>query len=189
MAIHKLKKHISNSFTVVDNETFMAISAEDGLAAAIWVYLQSKPEDWIVRPADVQRHFKIGRKSYYARLKVLRAHGVYWNTSDTGPDGKFRNGVIHVSAVPVMVAGKEDEPSDPEGHPVESDKNCQEPSAPEGHPGDPNRYTGKGESGSGAPLQKKDYLQKKDSTKSGKATRDMSLDEMLSWRPDRGFTS
>ena len=170
MPIEKLKKHQSNKFVVVDTDTFNAISRVDGLAASIWVYLQAKPEDWIVRPTDVQQHFGIGRKSYFARLRVLRDFGVYWNTSDKSDDGKFRNGTIHVSSVPVMTSNL---PSAPKGHPGD----------PKGHRGDPNRYTGKGDSRKRAPLQKKESLQKKDIQKGkGRKTRDVPLSEFLNDR-------
>ena len=201
MPIHKhdrIKHHNRPAFTPVDNETFLAISAVDGLAAAIWVYLLSKPEDWIIRPTDVQRHFNIGKDSYYARLKVLRNFGVYWNTRSTSADGRFQNGVIHVSYRPHMAT---ELPSAPKGHtdnlPIPDNP---EPGPENPEPGPGYRYTGKPESGKRAPLLKKDSLQKKDSTKSAsppkkvnkidsRKSRDIPLSEMLidtSWAGDSG---
>lgn len=55
MPIQRLKKF--NNFTAIPNATVTAIGQSDALA--IWVYLMTKPDDWVIRRADIPAVFKI----------------------------------------------------------------------------------------------------------------------------------
>lgn len=157
--IHKLQKHESDAFTVVDNETFRAICAVDAVAAAIWVYLQGKPNDWIVRAADVQRACSIGRDRYRKACKVLKEIGVFWITQPRDESGLVFGTVIHVSCKPVMVSDwQTPENTGPEHREPEKPS----PGSTEGLK---NRRSVLPTVGESVPLQKKDSLQKKDITK------------------------
>lgn len=60
-------------YTTVSNVAIELIRNVDALA--IWLYLQSKPESWIVRAADVQKHFDIGRDKYRKAMAYLAELG------------------------------------------------------------------------------------------------------------------
>jgi hypothetical protein len=81
-------------YTTLPNKTVDAIKDTDALA--IWVYLQSKPEGWIVRSTDIQRHFGIGRDRYRKSMRYLSCMGIvsYVKARDEG--GHLSGTDIHV---------------------------------------------------------------------------------------------
>lgn len=175
--IHKLQKHIDDPFTRIHNESFNLIG--DPVAAAIWVYLMMKPDDWTVRRADVCNRFGIGRDRYRKALSCLRQLGLLWTTEAHNADGKLAGRVTHVSAVPVMIGAKDWHQEQ------ESNRGPENPSF--GTEGLKNRPSEKPNVGKSGPLQTKELLQTKDSYKgenANKSTRAMTLSEMIN---DRGW--
>ena len=80
MAIQKdtpatLKK-VGGSYVVLPNDSMSLI--RDPVSMAIWAYLLSKPESWVVRNAEIQERFDIGRDKTTASLSHLRDLGLVW---------------------------------------------------------------------------------------------------------------
>lgn len=81
MAIQKdtpatLKK-VGGSYVVLPNDSMSLI--RDPVSMAIWAYLLSKPESWVVRNAEIQERFDIGRDKTTASLSHLRDLGLVWD--------------------------------------------------------------------------------------------------------------
>ncbi len=72
--ITKLRK-IDNGFEIIDRNTIQEIT--NSAALAIWVYLQSKPEDWSVSEKEILSHFDFGRDRYLSAMRYLRDIGLY----------------------------------------------------------------------------------------------------------------
>jgi uncharacterized phage protein (TIGR02220 family) len=68
MSIVKIRKPLG-PFEVIDKASIESI--RDPVALAVWVYLRSKPEGWIVRETDVREHFDLGRDRYRAAVRYL----------------------------------------------------------------------------------------------------------------------
>jgi len=62
-------KNKSISFTVLQTEVIVRLKNSD--AIAIWAYLCSKPNDWIVRKTDILDTFGIGETRYSRAMKIL----------------------------------------------------------------------------------------------------------------------
>jgi len=76
MPIHKLETHQSDiHYFMLSREVVQAVDNPDALA--IWCYLQSKPQNWIVLEDQVRTHFDIGRSKYLKAMKCLRIAGLY----------------------------------------------------------------------------------------------------------------
>ena len=81
MAIQKdtpatLKK-VGGSYVVLPNDSMALI--RDPVSLAIWAYLLSKPESWVVRNAEIKERFGIGRDKATASLAHLRDLGLVWD--------------------------------------------------------------------------------------------------------------
>lgn len=78
MSVEKRKpsefKNKSISFVVLQSDVIAHIKNADALA--IWVYLCSKPKDWIVRKNDIFQQLGIGRKRYSDAIKILTNIGL-----------------------------------------------------------------------------------------------------------------
>jgi hypothetical protein len=75
VSIVKVKKPEA-PFEVIDRASIGSI--RDPTALAIWIYLRSKPEGWVVRPSAVMEHFGIGRDKYRSAVRYLTrcGHGI-----------------------------------------------------------------------------------------------------------------
>ncbi len=78
MSVEKRKpsefKNKSIPFVVLQSDVIAHIKNADALA--IWVYLCSKPKDWIVRKNDIFQQLGIGRKRYADAIKILTDIGL-----------------------------------------------------------------------------------------------------------------
>ena len=62
------------SFTILINETLDCI--KDAAALGIYIYLSSKPEDWIIREKDLMNRFDVGRDFIRSKMKILKEIGL-----------------------------------------------------------------------------------------------------------------
>lgn len=65
-SLRKQGKH----YTVLPSDTLKSIKSADALA--IWVYLQSQSEGFIVRPSHIQQQLDIGEQRYSKAIRMLR---------------------------------------------------------------------------------------------------------------------
>lgn len=70
------------------------------VALAVWVYLLSKSDNWIIRVKDLQERFDIGRDKVHAALKHLREIGLVWDEYQRNEKGNIFGKVIFVSSSP-----------------------------------------------------------------------------------------
>lgn len=73
-----LAREQERPYTTLMNSAVEAIKQPDALA--IYVYLQTKAERWIVRRADVMSRFGFGKDRYHKAMKHLREVGLVSNT-------------------------------------------------------------------------------------------------------------
>lgn len=73
-----LAREQERPYTTLMNSAVEAITQPDALA--IYVYLQTKAERWIVRRADVMSRFGFGKDRYHKAMKHLREVGLVSNT-------------------------------------------------------------------------------------------------------------
>jgi len=93
MTTHKLKKH-KGSWDSVHRPTAHGIDNLDQLA--IWIYLVLRPDDWTVRPADIQQHFGIGRDRYQNAINGLKQRGLArWELLRT-ESGQITSRTLHI---------------------------------------------------------------------------------------------
>ena len=97
--IHKLKKHQDEiPYFMISREVVQSI--DNPLALAIWVYLQSKADDWKVIEADIMKQFKVGRTSYLKAMKCLREAQLYSVERYKNEENQFVGSVFHVYETP-----------------------------------------------------------------------------------------
>ena len=81
-------------YTVVPNFIFELNNAD---AIAMYCYLLSKPDNWIVRKADIMKSLGIGEQRYKNGREVLQATGLWVTANVTGEDGRFQGKVIWIT--------------------------------------------------------------------------------------------
>lgn len=59
------------------------------VAFSIYVYLQGKPEGWIVRRTDVMKRFSLGRDRYDKAIKKLKTVGLVSHVKEKDEQGKI----------------------------------------------------------------------------------------------------
>jgi len=69
-------------------------------ALAVYVYLVSKPEDWIVRPNQVRKHFGFGVDRYQKAMRELRNIGLARDAYPQDGNGKQKGRQIIISSYP-----------------------------------------------------------------------------------------
>ena len=155
----------TTNFTALSNTVLTArISAE---ALGVWVYLLSKPEDWVVRPTELRSHFpKMGRDRLQRIFRELQDHGVLERVAIRDTLGQVRQWDFVVTDVqvpenPVVVDGRK------------AGENSDGIQMPE------NPAHGKPTCGKPGPLQKTDSLQKTDKNKRGRSTATKAWAEAL----------
>lgn len=72
----------------------------DPVSAAIWIYLQSQAERWVIRRTDIMRRWGIGRKRYDKAMHELKAAGLVWLEMDRDAGGKIMGKKLVCSNVP-----------------------------------------------------------------------------------------
>ncbi len=99
MAINKIKKHQNEiPYEMVPRE--VAQSIDNPHALAIWMYLLTKPDDWIVRRTDIKTHFSIGDQVYSKAMNYLYDGKLCKREVIQDKGGKIANTVIHVHSLP-----------------------------------------------------------------------------------------
>ena len=95
MPIHKLETHQADiHYFMLSREVVQAIDNPDALA--IWCYLQSKPQNWIVLEDQVRSHFNIGRLKYLKAMRCLRVAGFYRVVRLKDDKNRFCSNVFHI---------------------------------------------------------------------------------------------
>ena len=113
-----IRRHITSNFTIIPNE---ALLDERLTIGARWLlcYLLSRPQDWQVQIADIQKKAAVGRDKAYALVNELIAVGWVRKDEDRQKDGRWA-GVEYV----VM-----DEPAKRETSPFPENPDAAEPQA------------------------------------------------------------
>lgn len=91
-------RRFGQTFTTVVNEVVSGMSAN---ALATYVYLMSKPNDWIIRPTDVRNRFGFGEYTWRKVAKELREKGVMFDRLDRDPDGKVVRRTLYIGSQPI----------------------------------------------------------------------------------------
>jgi len=99
MAIDKLVKHQAG-IPFVMNSRDVIQSIKNPEALAIWVYLQSLPENWVFRETQIRNHFSIGRTRYLSAMRELRESGLYLVKRRKNDVGQFIGSDYHIYALP-----------------------------------------------------------------------------------------
>ena len=95
MPIHKLETHQADiHYFMLSREVVQAIDNPDALA--IWCYLQSKPQNWIVLEDQVRSHFNIGRLKYLKAMRCLRVAGLYRVVRLKDDKSRFCSNEFHI---------------------------------------------------------------------------------------------
>jgi hypothetical protein len=99
MNIHKLIKHQDEiPYFMISREVVQSV--KNPLALAIWVYLQSKPDDWKVVETDIQKQFSVGRTSYLKAMKCLRDAQLYAVQRLKNNANQFVGSILHIYEKP-----------------------------------------------------------------------------------------
>lgn len=157
MAIVKNKMntlhHVRRPYTNILNSTLNLI--KDKSALAVFVYLSSKPEDWIVQKTEVAAHFNCGRDSILKAFSYLKSLGLYASIPRKDETGKITNWEICLYEDPELnphhqntenaICGEIEAKAAPDKGFVQTTENPRSDKSP--------------------PLQKKEVLQKKETNK------------------------
>ena len=104
--ISKLNKHQDAiPYTMMCRETVQFITNPSSLA--IWVYLQSKPDNWVVRKTDIKKHFSMGDISYGKAIRYLKDIGIYRVVNIRDERGRIIGNEIFVSPFSQGLNGKD----------------------------------------------------------------------------------
>lgn len=72
----------------------------DPVSLAVWVYLISKSDNWVIRVKDLQDRFGVGRDKVHSALRNLRDVGLVWDEYSRDEKGAMLGKVIFVSSQP-----------------------------------------------------------------------------------------
>jgi len=86
MPIQRLKRH-SSSFTTFCNKIFYSIESPE--AKLIWVYLLTKPDDWIINEKSIKNELDIGRGRYQKGMRELKKLNLLGDIYIQNTSGKF----------------------------------------------------------------------------------------------------
>lgn len=90
------------AYSVFPTQILSRIKNTDALA--IWTYLLSKKDGWIVRIQDIQNHFEIGRDKARKAIKYLEDMDLIWREQNKDDKGHFVDNIIVCSALPRSLA-------------------------------------------------------------------------------------
>jgi hypothetical protein len=101
MPIHKLDTHQNDlPYFMLSREVVQSIDNPDALA--IWCYLQSKPQNWVVLEDQIRYHFDIGRSKYLQAMKCLRELGLYKVIRIKDEQNRFVSNEFHIYPFPYL---------------------------------------------------------------------------------------
>ena len=79
----------------------IAQSVNNPVALAIWVYLQTKPDNWTPRRAEIMSHFDgLGRDRYDQALRELKGLGLVWVADTRDEKGRIIDRVMVCESLP-----------------------------------------------------------------------------------------
>ena len=90
-----------------DEQPYIAMSREviqairQAEALSIWVYLQSKPQNWVIRKTDIKNSLGLGPDRYKKGMDLLKEMGLITTSEVRGCDGKLGGKVLWCHASPV----------------------------------------------------------------------------------------
>jgi hypothetical protein len=87
-------RHDRVPFEIVPRDVIQSIPNPDALA--IWVYLLTKPTNWVVRKTEIMEHFSIGRDRYAAAMRYLRDEKLVVHTHIKDETGSFMGSCMWV---------------------------------------------------------------------------------------------
>lgn len=71
-------------------------------ALAYYVYLLTRPDNWVVRRNHLREHFNsLSLARHNAAMRMLREIGLVWTQNEKGVDGKFTESKIMCGAIPI----------------------------------------------------------------------------------------
>jgi hypothetical protein len=91
-------KNIPGGCTIIYTQSLQLINNVENLA--IYVYLSSKPPDWIINATEVSRHFRIGIKKVYKAFHDLIMIGLL-EKSEIREKGKFIKHLYYLNLSPL----------------------------------------------------------------------------------------
>jgi hypothetical protein len=95
MAVEKVDFRIMRGgFAVLPQDSLDAIRQSD--AIAMWAYLMSRPEHWVVRPAQVKERLGIGQDRYAKAARHLREVGLLETVANRDASGQVSGRTIVV---------------------------------------------------------------------------------------------
>jgi len=95
MPIHKLETHQKDlPYFMLSREVVQSIDNPDALA--IWCYLQSKPQNWVVLEDQIRTHFNMGRSKYLKAMKCLRDIFLYKVVRLKDDQNRFCSNEFHI---------------------------------------------------------------------------------------------
>lgn len=102
MAIEKINaanlRKIGLHYTVIPSEVLQLIKNPDSVA--IWVYLMTQSEGWIVRPTDLKKRFNLGKIRYLSAMDELRSLGLCYAVIIRDEKGQIAAKTMVCSNVP-----------------------------------------------------------------------------------------
>lgn len=103
MAIQKVSaaelRKVGLHYTTITNEVMQLIRNPDALA--IWVYLMSQDERWIVRPTDLKKRFGIGKDRYSKAMNELKDLGLCYVAIIRNEKGQVESKTMVCSSLPL----------------------------------------------------------------------------------------
>lgn len=125
MPVEKLTS-VEMSYEKLPRKTIESI--RDPAVLGLWVYLMSKPPGWKIRPAQIQKHFGIGKRRYFTLMGKLREEGLVQTEMSRDDQGRITQRtqtVTYQGSQPqstqprLRVVQTEDNPDSGQAHPLD----------------------------------------------------------------------
>lgn len=98
MAIEKLDsikiKQCNLPFSLISTNVIQSINNAEALA--VWVYLSTKPSDWIIRKKELQNHFNFGEDKIDSIFSYLKKIGLLIYFRERDEKGRLGKSEIHI---------------------------------------------------------------------------------------------
>jgi Mn-dependent DtxR family transcriptional regulator len=103
MAIQKVSaaelRKVGLHYTTITNQVMQLIQNPDALA--IWVYLLSQSEGWIVRPTDLKKRFNLSKGRYSKAMNELKDLGLCFVAIERNEKGQIQSKPLVCSSLPL----------------------------------------------------------------------------------------
>jgi len=87
-------KHQSKPYTLTLNKVLQDFTHIDALS--VWCYLQSLPENWVISPKHLQKHFGVGEEKIYNILRKLICANLLLRTRQLCANGTYSHTIYTV---------------------------------------------------------------------------------------------